>query len=273
MLEPVMWRGPGFGVFDEGSRYERFMGRWSERLAPLLVTFADVRDDQLVLDVGSGTGSLARSVIDCVPSARVIGMEPARAFARHARAHTQSTSVQYVVGALPTIPHPGASFDRVLALLVLNFVSDRAAALREMIRVTRPGGIIAAAVWDYGGGMEMLRVFWDEAVSADPAAGSRDERHMPLCRRGELGALWRAHGLTAVEEPVLSVDARFESFDDFWLPFLGGQGPAGMYVNGRAPAAREALQHKLRQRVLPDHPDGEIVMTLRAWAVKGVVEA
>jgi SAM-dependent methyltransferase len=229
------------------------------RLAPLLVTFADVRDDQLVLDVGSGTGSLARSVIDCVPSARVIGMEPARAFARHARAHTQSTNVQYVVGALPTIPHPGATLDRVLALLVLNFVSDRAAALREMIRVTRPGGIIAAAVWDYGGGMEMLRVFWDEAASADPA--------------GELGALWRAHGLTAVEESVLSLDARFESFDDFWLPFLGGQGPAGLYVHGLAPAAREALQHKLRQRVLPDHPDGEIVMTLRAWAVKGMVEA
>jgi SAM-dependent methyltransferase len=260
-------------VFDEGSRYERFMGRWSERLAPLLVTFADVRDDQLVLDVGSGTGSLARSVIDCVPSARVIGMEPARAFARHARAQTQSTNVQYVVGALPTIPHPGATFDRVLALLVLNFVSDRAAALREMIRVTRPGGIIAAAVWDYGGGMEMLRVFWDEAASGDPAAGSRDERHMPLCRRGELGTLWRAHGLTAVEESVLSLDARFESFDDFWLPFLGGQGPAGMYVNGLAPASREALREKLRQRVLPDRPHGGFVLTLRAWAVKGVARA
>ena len=260
-------------MFDEGSRYERFMGRWSERLAPLLVRFADVRDDQIVLDVGSGTGSLARSVVDGVPSARVIGTEPGCAFARHARAHTPSRRVQYVVGALPDLPHPGETFDRVIALLVLNFVSDRDAALREMIRVTRPGGVIAAAVWDYGDGMDMLRVFWDEAVSADPAAGPRDERHMPLCRRGELSALWRAHALTAVEEPMLSVNARFESVDDFWLPFLGGQGPAGMYVNGLAPASREALREKLRQRVLPDRPDGGFVLTLRAWAVKGVVRA
>jgi SAM-dependent methyltransferase len=259
-------------MFDEGSRYERFMGRWSEGLAPLLVGFADVRDDHLVLDVGSGTGSLARSVVDSVPSARVVGMEPARAFARHARAHTLSPRVQYVVGALPNIPHRGATFNRVLALLVLNFVADLEAALREMIRVTRPGGVIAAAVWDYGGGMDMLRVFWDEAVSADSAAGSRDERHMPLCRGGELGALWRAHGLTAVEEPMLSVDAPFESLDDFWLPFLGGQGPAGMYVKGLPPAAREALRQNLRQRVLPDRADGGFVLTLRAWAVKGVVE-
>jgi hypothetical protein len=140
-----------------------------------------------------------------------------------------------------------------------------------MIRVTRPGGVIAAAVWDYGGGMQMLRVFWDEVVAATPAAGVRDERHMPLCREGELAALWRAQGLSEVEEQALAVDGHFESFDEFWLPFLGGQGPAGAYVRSLSAGARDALQRRLRRRMLPDHPDGVLTLSARAWAVKGVV--
>src|SRR5215216_6521157 len=131
-------------------------------------------------------------------------------------------------------------------MLAINFIPDPAAALREMIRVTRPDGIVAAGVWDYGGGMEMLRVFWDEAVALDPSIDARDERHMPLCRPGELSLLWRANGLDRVEEQEIVVELPFASFADYWSPFLGGQGPAGVYATSLPDGARGALEAKLR---------------------------
>ena len=134
--------------------------------------------------------------------------------------------------------------------------------------MTRPNGVVAAAVWDYGDGMEMLRVFWDEAVALDPAAAGRDERHMPLSRRGELSALWRDVGLRDVEEAPLTIDMAFASFDDFWQPFLGGQGPAGAYASSLTEPAREELRARLRDRL------GErsgFTLAARAWAVRGVV--
>jgi hypothetical protein len=137
--------------------------------------------------------------------------------------------------------------------------------------VTRPGGVIAAAVWDYGDGMEMLRVFWDEAVALDPAVAGRDERHMPLCRPGELTALWRANGLARVEEQPLVIELAFESFDDYWRPFLGGQGPAGAYAASLPDDRRAALESRLRKRLLAGRPDGPLALQARAWAVKGVV--
>ena len=129
-------------------------------------------------------------------------------------------------------------------MLVLNFVPDPAAALQQMIRVTRPGGVVAAAVWDYGDGMQMLRTFWDAAVALDPAAAPRDERHMPLCTRGALAELWRTHGLQDVDEQPLTIDMAFASFDDFWQPFLVRPGPRGCLrvVVGRIRSARVGIQ-------------------------------
>ena len=135
------------------------------------------------------------------------------------------------------LPFADDAFDRTLSMLVLNFVPDPAAALQQMIRVTRPGGVVAAAVWDYGEGMQMLRTFWDAAVALDPAAAPRDERHMPLCTRGALADLWRTHGLHDVDEQPLTIEMAFESFDDYWQPFLCGQGPAGVYVSSLAESA------------------------------------
>jgi hypothetical protein len=139
-----------------------------------------------------------------------------------------------------------------------------------MIRVTRPAGVLAAAVWDYGEGMEMLRVFWDEAVALDPSSEPRDERHMPLCRPGELAALWRWHGLADVSEVPLAIPLAFSSFDDFWLPFLRGQGPAGAYVASLSETRRLALRERLRKR-LEARAGGSFKLNARAWAVKGVV--
>jgi SAM-dependent methyltransferase len=163
-------------------------------------------------------------------------------------------------------------YERFMGRWSLNFVPDRDKALREMMRVTRPGGVVAAAVWDYGDGMRMLRVFWDEAVAFDPPLAARDEGHMPLCKQGELAALWRASGLQHVEDQPIVIDLAFASFDDYWSPFHGGQGPAGAHVASLSETRRATLEARLRDRLVSSRKDGPFVLQARAWAVKGRVD-
>ena len=132
---------------------------------------------------------------------------------------------------------------------------------------------MAAAVWDYGDGMQMLRIFWDEAIALDPNSDAKDERHLPLCRRGELTQLWRVHGLLDVREQPLLMTMEFSSFDDYWSPFLGGQGPAGAYVAGLSAQERSTLKERLRRRLAGDGSDRPFQLTARAWAVRGKTPA
>jgi SAM-dependent methyltransferase len=247
-------------MFSESDGYERFMGRWSRRLAPLFVTFAGVTEGDRVLDVGSGTGALSAAAA-AVDSVQVTGIEPSAAFVAYAREHVDG---RFEVGDALALPFSDAAFDRTLSMLVLNFVPDPAAALQQMMRVTRPAGVVAAAVWDYGDGMQMLQAFWNAAVALDPDAAPRDERRMPLCTRGSLAQLWRTHGLHEVDEQPLTIDMAFTSFDDYWQPFLCGQGPAGLYTSSLTESARNALESKLRA-------DVGLTMRARAWAVRGVI--
>jgi SAM-dependent methyltransferase len=256
-------------VFSEARAYERFMGRWSRGLAPHFVRFGGVRDGDTVLDVGSGTGALAAAIAKKAPSSRIVGIDPSAPYVALARSQHGSALVQFEVGDAQRMRFDAAMFDRTLSLLVVNFIPDTRKALREMKRVTKSKGTVAAAVWDYGEGMEMLRVFWDEAVALVPANAAKDERNMPLCRRGELTALWREEGLHDVVEEALTIETRFESFDDFWTPFLEKQGPAGAYAASLPAGDREALRLRLRQRLLGDGPDKPLVMHARAWAVRG----
>ncbi len=250
-------------MFSESDGYERFMGRWSRRLAPLFVTFAGVTEGDRVLDVGSGTGALS-SAAAAIESVRVTGIEPSAPYVRYAQNHADG---RFVVGDAMALPFSADAFDRTLSMLVLNFVPDPAAALQQMIRVTRPGGVVAAAVWDYGDGMQMLRTFWDAAIALDPDAAPRDERRMPLCTRGSLAELWRTHGLQGVDEQPLTIEMVFASFDDYWQPFQCGQGPAGVYVSSLAESARHTLESRLRERLR----DGRFTLSARAWSVRGVV--
>jgi len=260
-------------MFSETDAYSRFMGRWSRQLAPLMLKFARLREPEAVLDVGTGTGVLASAVTGAHPGAIVTAIDPSARFVEAATARSANPRLRFQVGDAQALEFPDASFDATLSLLAVNFIPDPAKALGEMIRVTRSAGVVAAAVWDYGEGMEMLRVFWDEAVALDPELASRDERHMPLCRRGELAGLWRQAGLEDVSEQALTIDLIFESMEDYWLPFLDGVGPAGAYAASLAEPARGALRARLAARLSSGRDDQVITLKARAWAVRGVVAA
>lgn len=260
-------------MFSGGEAYEAYMGRWSRKLAPPFLEFTDLAGGR-VLDVGSGTGALAFAILERDPTARVVGVDLSPEYVAYATAgldEERAARARFAEGDAQRLSCDAASFDGTVSLLVLNFVPDRDAAVRELIRVTRPGGVVAAAVWDYGAGMQMLRLFWDEAVALAPADDARDERHMPLCRPGELGSLWRAQGLVDVREEPLVIPTEFASFEDFWAPFLLGQGPGGAYVAGLSDALRRKLEGRLRERLLGEREDGPIRLTARAWAVRGTV--
>jgi SAM-dependent methyltransferase len=258
-------------MFANAKGYESFMGRWSGRLAPLLLAFSHVRDGWQVLDVGSGTGSLALEIVRRKPNCLVTGIDPSPEYVAYASSRVSSPAVTFEVGNAQSPIFPAGKFDASISLLALNFVPDAARALVELKRVTRVGGCICAAVWDYGGRMDMLRIFWNAAIVIDSKAEAEDEKHMPLCRAGELQQLWNDAGLADIEEQPLEIATRFKSFDDYWQPFLAGQGPAGARVARLSPERRLELRDKIKQ-LLPDESNsGSFDLKARAWAVRGTV--
>jgi SAM-dependent methyltransferase len=258
-------------MFAASAGYERFMGRWSQLLAPRFIAFAGIKNGQRVLDVGTGTGSAAAAVEAGMPASEIVGIDPSAAFIAYAQKNAKSTRAHFEVGDAQALKFKDASFDQTLALLVMNFIPDHGKAIAEMRRVTRPQGTVSACVWDYDAGMQMLRFFWDEAIALDPAIEPKDERHMKLSRWGQLGEAWKKAGFVNVQEAPLEIGQAYSSFNDYWEPFTKGAGPGGAYVVALPQDRREQLEARMRKRLLADRQDGLFTLTARAWCVRGDV--
>jgi SAM-dependent methyltransferase len=259
-------------MFADAEAYERFMGRWSRLIAGPLADFTGLPEQGRMLDVGSGTGSLAFAIAGRNARTSVVGIDPSKEYVAYASSRNPSPDrATFEVGDAQQLRFPDASFDAALSLLVFNFIPDPKKALFELRRVTRPGGKVSAAVWDYGAGMGMLRTFWDSVIQTDPAAEKLDEKHMPLCRAGELPALWRQGGLQDVREQPIDISMTFASLADYWDPFLLGQGPAGSYVRRLDREKQQNLRNEVKRRLSLSAENTPFVLPGRVWAVRGVV--
>jgi SAM-dependent methyltransferase len=258
-------------MWEDGSPYEQYVGRWSRRVAPPFLSWLGVPAGRRWLDVGCGTGALCAAIIDHCSPAWVAGVEPSEGFLETARKNLLGQAALHQ-GSAAAIPLGDASVDVVVSGLVLNFVPDGHAALREMARVTGEGGVIGAYVWDYAGKMELMRLFWDAAVELDPHAAELDEGvRFPLCRPEAIEKFFTGAGLGGVEVTPIDIPTPFADFDDYWRPFLGGQGPAPAYLMTLEESARARLRDRIRARI-PALADGPISLTARTWAVRGTVE-
>src|SRR5512139_4113428 len=257
-------------TWERGSPYEQYIGRWSRKVAPRFLEWLHAPAGQRWLDVGCGTGALSAAILDHCAPISVTGVEPSEGFLELA-VRNLAGRARFLAGNAAAIPLDGGACDVVVSGLVLNFVATLPAALSEMRRATTPGGTIAAYVWDYAEGMEVIKHFWDAAVSLDPAAAQLHEgARFPLCSPSALEAAFRAAGLTEVETAHLDMMAEFIDFEDYWRPFLGGQGPAPAYAMSLSEEKRAALRSRL-EAALPKGADGTISLPARAWAVRGAM--
>ena len=253
-----------------GSAYEDFMGRWSRRLAPLFVAWLRIPRGAHWLDVGCGTGALTRAICGDADPASVVGCDPSEPFIEFARGRVADSKANFRVAKASALPRRDGGYDSIASLLALNFFPDTAAALREMRSAAAAGGTVSACVWDYGQGMEMLRYFWDSAAALDAAArGLHEGARFPLCRPAALEAAFGAAELRDVRCEPLEIPTIFSGFEDYWRPLLGGTGPVPTYVASLDAERRAALAERL-ERALPRGTRGEIALTARAWAVRGI---
>jgi len=260
-------------VWSRGDPYEGYVGRWSRRVAEPFLRWLDLPAGARWLDVGCGTGALTATVLARAEPAGVVGVDPSAGFLAVARTRITDSRSAFLLGDARALPLPGRRFDAVVSALALNFVPDPGRAVAEFARVTATGGVAAAYVWDYAEGMAMMRCFWAAATALDPAVPGFDEgRRFTLCRPEPLRHLWTEAGLAAVAVRAIEIPTVFADFDDYWEPFLGGQGPAPAYAMSLPEEHRRALRERLRLS-LPTEANGSIPLTARAWAVRGTAGA
>jgi SAM-dependent methyltransferase len=259
-------------VFAVAPAYEAYIGRWSRPVAREFVRWLGVPAGSRWLDVGSGTGALTDVLVEVGGARAVVGVEPSPGFVRHARGRSYgATEVQFLEGDAQALPVASGEVDVGVSGLVLNFVPDRPRMVSEMARAVRPRGTVALYVWDAsGGGMELITRFWEAVVEVDPACSAIAEadRFRDVCAPEPLRALFGGAGLGAVETRAIDVPTVFRDFEDYWTPFLGGQGPAPAYLASVSEEQRNAVRERLR-RILPAAADGTIRLNARAWAVRG----
>jgi len=247
--------------------YEYFMGRWSKQLAPQFLNWLKPPQHLSWLDVGCGTGALTAAIQKFNP-AYSLSIDPSSEFIEKA----QSTSrTDFAIGTASAIPKPDNSFDIVVSGLALNFFPDLHAAISEMKRVLKTGGTIAAYVWDYSGQMEFLRHFWDAVAAINPDDKKFDEGiRFPICNVQNLKNVFQDEGLLNIETTFIDIPTFFKNFEDYWNPFLGGQGPAPGYLSSQSPETMDKIKLHLQNKLIPES-DGTIKLIARAIAIKGTI--
>ena len=249
--------------------YDRFVGRYSPPLARAMCEQAGIAAGQRAIDVGCGSGALLEALAETLGADDVSGIDPSDSFVDFARARVPGARI--VVGSAESIPFDDGEFDATLSQLVVNFLADPEQGIREMTRVTKPGGVVAGCVWDYGGGMTMLKTFWDAAAALDSEQATRlmEQHTMRFSTPDELAELWRGPGLAQVDTAPIVVEASYDDFDDLWAPFPTGVGPAGAHAASLDADAQERLREEFRRRL--GKPDGPFTLSARAWAAIGRV--
>jgi SAM-dependent methyltransferase len=257
---------------SDGDGYELQMGRWSQRLAEPFLDFVGTANGERVLDVGCGTGRLAFALAARCEIKQLHGVDFSPAYIEHATRRNHHPGIAFGAGDACALDFPDQSFDRVLSLLVLHFIPKTGEAIAEMRRVARPGAVVGAAVWDARGGFVANRIFFDTAAALDPGANERRARNYsrPMTRPGELANAWRAAGFSDVAETALSIRMEFASFDDYWAPYAGKDGPGAEYIATLDDAGRSRLRDAVRFAYVDGEPDGPRSYAALAWAVKGI---
>ena len=253
--------------------YDAYMGRWSQRLAPLFLDFAGVGSGERVLDVGCGTGNLAFALAARADVAAIEAIDYEQQFVEALRQRNPDPRITAQQGDACALPFPSGYFDRALSMLVLHFVSDAERAAAEMCRVVRAGGVGAATVWNLYGGMPTTRLFWDTVAALEPTANDRRAKTLlrPMTQPGELKDAFTKAGFVDITEALLTIRMDFADFDDYWHPLMTGQGTLEKYVAGLPERIREQVQSSVRAAYLCNSPDGPRSFAGVAWAVRGVV--
>jgi SAM-dependent methyltransferase len=256
----------------DGAAYERFLGRWTQRLAPVFCDFAKLPPAGAALEVGCGTGSLALAMA-AMRGQPVSAIDVAEPYIAYARERPGAAHVAFEQGDACKLRFADGSFAGALAQLVLNFVPDALTAVREMKRVTERRGVVAGAIWDFRGGLVYQRIFWDSAAAIDPAAGAARDKLFshPLAQASGLLDLWQRADLAEIELGSLTIRMDYSDFEDYWDPLLAGQGPVGVYVQGLDPELRKRVKAQVMKAYLSGAPDGPRSLTATAWAVRGIV--
>jgi SAM-dependent methyltransferase len=244
--------------------YDRYMGRYSDGLASAFISFVGVQPGMRALDVGCGPGALTEALAERLGAACAAAADPSESLLAACADRVPGADVRLAAAA--DLPWPDATFDVVLSQLVMNFLPDADVGLQEMARVARPGGVVSCCTWDYSGGMQMLRTFWDAALELDPDAPD-EGRVMRYCSEDELAALWAGNGLDEVETGALDVTADYADFEDYWIPFTLGAGPGGAYYASLDPQRQQQLRTRCFRRL--GAPDGPFTLAARAFAVRG----
>jgi SAM-dependent methyltransferase len=262
-----------YNARDAGN-YERLMGRWSRRLAPLFIEHAGISDGEEVLEIGCGTGSLTFALAEAARFARLTAIDQSAVYLAAAEAKNRDPRIQLEQGDGTALRFAESSFDRTLSMLVLpSVVPQPEQMVAEMRRVTRPGGVVAAAFWDTPGGTPHQRMFWDTAAALDDSAGTARDSTLsrPIYAPGTLARVWGEAGLVEIDQRSLMIRMEFADFADYWTPFASGEGGLGAYVATLDEARRERLEGHLRAAYLTGRPDGERSFVAVAVSCRGVV--